>query len=98
MMKDIFLHRLKIKDAFLRNAGVVRNTIFYRAIFPNGNIENAKLLLQLYVGILYLREKNVQFPIMHSVRNASLGRKNRQSLTLHSVGMHPQNQQRCYLK
>jgi len=36
MMKDIFLHRLKIKDAFLRNAGLVRNIIFYRAIFPTG--------------------------------------------------------------
>ena len=197
-MKDIFLHRLKNKDAFLRNAGVVHNTIFYRAIFPDGNKKNVKFPARYFfrfwmhsygmpascvneisterysltginsrfsnnnfkrdiVKMIVFRRntsfdrKNTQFssrnPIRntfygrynmqlsilhsvrnaslgricrfnftfpcrdmligrynvrftngHSVRNASLGRTNRQSLTLHSVGMHPQNQQQCYLK
>jgi len=145
MMKDIFLHRLKIKDAFLRNAGVVHNTIFYRAIFPDGNKKNVKFPARYFfrfwmhsygmpascvneisterysltginsrfsnnnfkrdiVKMIVFRRntsfdrKNMQFSSRNPIRNTFYGRYNMQLSILHSVGMHPQNQQQCYLK
>jgi len=92
-MKDIFLHRLKIKDAFLRNAGVVRNTISterysltgINSRFGNNNFKRDIVKMIVFRRNTSFNRKNGQFSSRNPVRNIFFGRYNVQFPIVHSV-------------